>query len=156
MNFKKLAVTGATAALLLSSAIPAFAHSDDLTLRIRNWANVNNNVDTTANTGYNRIRAHDDDVRGGRIRTGNADAASLVTNNVNRNLVDLCGCLGDFDDATIRIRNGARVNNNVDTTANTGYNRIKADDDVRGGRIITGGAGAAGVVDNVVNTNVLN
>lgn len=153
MNFKKLAVAGASAALLLTSVVPAFA--DYSGLRIRNWANVDNHVNTTANTGYNKIKA-DDDVRGGRIRTGYAAAASVVSNDVNFNSVDLCGCLGDFDYAPLKIRNGARVENHVNTTANTGYNRIRAyDDDVEGGKIRTGGAGATGVVNNVVNTNVL-
>lgn len=159
MNFKKLAVTGATAALLLSSAVPAFAthwwSDDDLSLRIRNRAYVKNDVDTTANTGYNKIKAYDD-VEGGRIRTGDAWASSAVLNDVNTNIVDLCGCLGDFDDATIKIKNGAKVKNYVDTTANTGYNKIRSyDDDVEGGKINTGGAGAEGYVSNVVNTNVL-
>ena len=154
MNFKKLAITGASAALLLTSVVPAFAQGGP-GLRIRNWANVSNNVDTTANTGYNKIKA-DEDVRGGRIRTGHAAAVSSVSNDVNFNAVDLCGCLGDFDYAPLKIRNGAKVNNYVDTTANTGYNRITSyDDDVEGGRIRTGGAGATGVVNNVVNTNVL-
>ena len=158
MNFKKLAITGAAAALLLSSAVPAFAShwwsDDDLNLRIRNWAYVKNDVDTNANTGFNAILAGDD-VKGGKIRTGNAGATSIVTNDVNSNFVDLCGCLGDFDDATIKIKNGAKVKNYVDTSANTGFNAIGAEDDVKGGRILTGNAGATGVVENVVNTNVL-
>ncbi len=153
MNFKKLAITGATAALLLSSAVPAFA-DDTLYLKIKNWAYVKNDVDTKANTGFNAILAGDD-VKGGKIKTGSATAVSGVLNVVNSNSVDLCNCLDEFDDATIRIRNGAKVKNYVYTLANTGFNAIIAEDDVKGGRISTGNAGATGIVENVVNTNVV-
>ena len=157
MNFKKLAVTGTAAALLLSSAVPAFAghwSNDDLSLRIKNWAYVKNNVNTEANTGNNKIKASDN-VEGGKIKTGNAEALSDVYNEVNNNFVSLCDCLGDFDDATIKVKNGAKVKNYVYTSANTGHNQIRSHDEVNGGRIRTGDAGAAGFVSNVVNTNVL-
>jgi len=53
---------------------------------IVNKAKVKNKVYTIANTGANSINA-DEDVDGGRIRTGKADATSVVTNVVNTNVV---------------------------------------------------------------------
>ncbi len=143
--FKKLAVAGATAALLLSSAIPAFAST-----YIGNEAFVINDIFTGANTGYNVIAANDD-VDGGTINSGNAGSATLVSNVVNSNDVDAwdCGCDG------VSIENLALVGNGVETLANTGYNVIAAGDDVDGGTINSGDAGAAGVVANVVNTNTV-
>ena len=146
MNFKKLAVTGATAALLLSSAIPAFAST-----YIWNGADVINEVLTAANTGGNLIVSEDDDVNGGLINSGNAGSATLVSNVVNTNDVDSwdCECNGSY------IENYAFVGNLVGTLANTGENTIAADDDVDGGEINSGNASAASVISNVVNTNVV-
>lgn len=158
MNFKKIAVTAAAAGVMLSAAIPAFANGDGdfLLVKIKNWAYVKNDVDTTANTGFNAILAGDD-VKGGKIKTGNAEALSVVSNMVNTNVVDLCECLDGEDDsaAIIKIKNGAKVKNYVDTTANTGFNLIGAEDDVKGGRIRTGDAGAGALVENVVNSNIV-
>ena len=85
---KKLAITGASLALLLSSAMPALAwwSDDDLSLKIKNWAYVKNDVDTTANTGYNTIKAKDD-VEGGKIKTGAAGSMGVVENVVNTNVI---------------------------------------------------------------------
>ncbi len=146
MNFKKLAVAGATAALLLSSAIPAFAST-----YIWNYAEVGNEIMTVANTGGNFILSEDDDVNGGLINSGNAVSGTQVTNVVNSNDVDAwdCECEGTG------IWNGAGVFNGVGTLANTGENTIAADDDVDGGTINSGNAGAVSVVSNVVNSNVV-
>ena len=74
---------------------------------------------------------------------------------VNTNIIDLCGCLdGDFNIVFIKNKE-TDVTNNVWTKANTGFNLIGAHEDVDGGSINTGNAGAAGVVTNVVNTNVV-
>ncbi len=78
---KKLFAGAAGAALFLSLAVPAFASTT-----IKNKAKVKNTVTTSANTGGNVITA-DGDVTGGKIKTGEADAASIVTNTVNTNVV---------------------------------------------------------------------
>lgn len=163
MNFKKIAITAAAGAIMLGAAVPAFANGDcewpwwcgsDLDLDIDNDAHVTNNVDTTANTGFNYIGGeYDEVVVDGLIDTGNASALSVVWNDVNTNIVDLCDCLGDFHDVDIDIDNDAHVENNVNTTANTGFNGIGGV--VVGGTIDTGNADSAGVVSNFVNTNVV-
>ncbi len=142
MNFKKIAITAAVAGSILASAMPAFANGT----RVRNWANVTNNVRTVANTGAMTR----DEVEGGRVRhTGDADAFSQVSNVVNTNNLS-CGC-SDDEGGRLRIRNGARVTNNVTTVANTG---AMARGDIEGGSVRnTGDATSAGFVSNVVNTN---
>jgi len=165
MNFKKIAITAAAAGVMLASAMPAFAHhwsSDDLDLDIDNDAWVTNRVLTVANTGFNQVNGggYDDGWvdgeslggghHGGVIFTGNATAVGVVSNDVNTNIIDLCGCLGDFDDVDIDIDNDAHVTNGVLTVANTGFNQVNG-----GGFIGTGDAGAMSAVENVVNTNVV-
>lgn len=59
---------------------------EDGTLIIKNKAKVKNYVTTSANTGWNVIAAGDD-VTGGSIYTGDANAGSLVENVVNTNIV---------------------------------------------------------------------
>ena len=156
MNFKKIAITAAAAGVMLASAMPALAwhwSNDDLNIKIKNKnTNVTNNVTTQANTGLNSIGGGWWG-SGATINTGNAGATSVVTNDVNTNVVDLCGCLGlgDFDDVTVDIENkDTNVNNNVTTQANTGLNTIQ-----KKGTINTGNAGATGVVTNFVNTNIV-
>ncbi len=143
MNFKKIAITAAVAGTILVSAMPAFANGT----RVRNWANVTNNVKTVANTGA--LSFHNE-VEGGDIsHTGDAFATGVVSNVVNTNNLD-CGCF-DEGGRHLRIRNGARVTNNVKTVANTG---AMARGDVEGGDIShTGNADAGSMVSNVVNTN---
>ncbi len=148
--YKKLAIAGASTALLLATIVPAFA-DDGSSVRIRNRANVRNLTVTVANTGLNRIGSGDD-VEGGRIRTGDATAYGTVRNNVNDTTVDLCGC---SDESSVKVKNKARVRNFTVTVANTGLNNIGARDDVEGGRIRTGGAYADSLVENVVNTTVV-
>lgn len=145
MDFKKIAVGVAGAALFLSAAVPAFA---DATI-IKNRAKVRNFTLTVANSGLNRISANDD-VKGGKIKTGGAVAGAEVYNEVNTTMVDGCGC-----DGFMLVKNKARVKNTTLTFANSGLNSINADEDVEGGRIYTGGAVAGSSVTNVVNTTVV-
>lgn len=142
---KKLLAGAAGAAMFLAVAAPALASS-----YIWNGAQVINEIFTVANTGGNLMLAGDE-VNGGTINSGNAVAVTEVTNVVNSNDVDSwdCGCDGSY------IENWAFVYNGVGTLANTGENVIAAEDDVDGGMINSGSAGAASVVTNVVNTNVV-
>ncbi|MDP3987992.1 MAG: hypothetical protein Q8P80_02505 [Candidatus Levybacteria bacterium] len=168
MNFKKIAITAAAGALLLSAAMPAFAHgrrSSDLEIKIENKdTRVTNRVLTVANTGLNSVNGEENGEsgslghggsrgRGGSITTGDAWASSDVLNQVNTNTVDLCGCLSDRrGDVEVKIENeDTNVTNRVLTVANTGLNEVNGQ-----GRIRTGNAGAEGVITNVVNTNVVN
>lgn len=163
MNFKKLAVTGAAAALLLSSVVPAFAygghHHNGVDIDVENHARVTNNVLTLANTGFNEVSNNDsldsfseedhrDHHRGGSITTGNAWAGASVVNDVNFTQVDLCGCR-DLGKVEIDVDNNAHVNNNVLTVANSGFNYVDS------GRIRTGNAGAEASVVNFVNTTIV-
>jgi len=156
MNIKKIAITAAAAGVMLSAVTPAFANhwnwnNGDVDIDIENDdTNVTNNVTTQANTGFNQVVGWGW-FGGGSITTGNALAASEVDNTVNFNLVDLCGCLGDFDDVDIDIDNDdTNVTNNVTTQANTGFNQV-----IKKGTINTGNAVAGALVTNVVNTNVV-
>lgn len=161
MNFKKIAVTGAAAALLLSSAIPALASNNHernrggVEIEVDNHANVRNNVLTLSNTGFNAIggvnyeRHHNNS--GGSINTGDALAQTSVLNDVNYTNVDLCGCLASRHGSRVEIDvdNHANVTNNVATVANTGFNYAGS------GRIRTGDAGAVSLVQNLVNTTII-
>ena len=150
MNIRRLIATGASAALILSTtAVPALGHhrGDDNTT-IRNSASVSNYVETEANTGENSIRGGK--VRGGEIKTGNADALATVVNDVNTTELG-CGCLEDGD---LTINNRARVRNNVKTEANTGENSIRGWR-ISDGLIDTGDAYADSYVENVVNTTLV-
>jgi hypothetical protein len=146
MIVKKIAAVAGAGALLLSVASPAFADDD---LNIRNRVRVRNNVTTQSNTGLNAILAADD-VRGGRVRSGNAEAVATVATTANTSSVD---DRSGFDDTT--VRNRARVTNNVTTQSNSGLNSILAADDVRGGRVRSGNAVSDSMVTNVVNTTVI-
>ncbi len=148
---KILAGLAASTLLLVVAAAPAGAFwwgwsNDDL--EVNNSAYVKNVVDTVAKTGGNKISAMDD-VWGGTLKSGAAGAVTQVMNKVNTNSVD-CGC---YDDVT--LNNSGVVKNYLDTIAKTGYNKIWAWDDVRGGSLTSGNADAATLVDNIVNTNVV-
>lgn len=143
---KKLIAGAAGAGLVLTMAGAALAWDGTFVL---NKAKVKNFTLTVANSGMNTISA-DDDVKGGKIKTGDAFAYGEVNNVVNTTSVEGCGC----DDTT--VINKAKVKNTTLTFANTGMNSISAGDDVRyGGRIRTGGAEAGSVVTNVVNTTMV-
>ena len=145
MLFKKLAAAAAGSALLLATAVPAFAW-----VEIHNGAGVINEIMTVANTGRNVIAGGV--VRGGLIDTGDAVAGTQVTNVVNSN--NVTDWSWDCDCDGVVIANGALVGNRVLTMANTGKNSITGGV-VLGGEIDSGNAGAASVVTNVVNTNIV-
>lgn len=170
MNIKKLLVTGAAAGLLLVSAAGAFANGDSSGLSIKNEAEVLNNVNTFANTGYNNLTVKGSgEIEGSWITTGNAGALSDVSNVVNSNGL-YCGCFfnsGEEDHQSngLKIENEAGVLNNVNTFANTGYNSLTVgswhhhshhggSSEIEDSGVTTGDAGAASWVANVVNTNV--
>lgn len=147
---RKLAVAGASAALLLATAVPAFA--SDWGSLVHNWADVSNTINTTANTGWNSINA-DSNVNGGSISTGYAQSVATVNNTVNSN--SLYNFDTGFDFGSL-VHNATDVNNMVNTNANTGWNSLNADDhNVNGGSVSSGYAQAGSVVNNVINTNVL-
>src|SRR3989344_1128269 len=153
MNFKKIAITAAAAGVMLGAALPAFASHLDSIVFIDNNALVSNDVLTIANTGVNGIFGSNND---GSIDTGSALAVSGVTNTVNTNIVDLCGCFDDLfdgDDNLVVVLNDATVSNDVLTIANTGVNGIFGSNN--DGSIDTGSAGAGSAVTNVVNTNIV-
>lgn len=144
---KKIASLVGAGAMILGMAVPAFAyvhhHSSDDT-SVRNYARETNDVEVKADSGDNEI--HGKYVRGGRILTGLADAYSELVNVVNTNDLNNGG-----DDLT--VRNYARVRNNVEVRADSGDNEIGGKY-VRGGKIDTGDALAASVIDNTVNTTL--
>ena len=147
--FKKLAVAGASAALLLATSVPAFA---DYSM-VHNWADLSNTLNTLANTGNNQIKA-DDSVNGGNIGTGYAQSVATLNNTINSNTLYSFGA-GGFDFGGL-VHNATEVNNLVNTTANTGWNSIVANEEnVNGGNVNSGYAQAGSVVNNVINTNVL-
>lgn len=148
MDIKKLAAGTAGAALFLSAALPAFAWFDSATI-VSNHARLNNFTLTVANSGLNGMMA-EDDVEGGSIATGEAVAIAGVANVVNTTEVT------PGEDAFTLVHNRAGVRNTTLTFANSGLNGMMAGDDVEGGSIETGMAGAESVVANVVNTTVVN
>ena len=153
--FKKLAVAGASVALLAAAAVPAFAYcSSDGALNLCNFAGVHNTVNTNSNTGNNFIKSWEDEVNGGYINSGNALSESHLGNVVNSNGVSDV-TLGYSDWSGLNVNNHAWVYNTVNTNANTGGNYIKASDEVNGGSIFSGNAAAGSFVSNVVNTNVV-
>ncbi len=145
---KKLAAVGVGAAMFLAAAVPVFASTS-----IVNVGDVQNYVNTSANTGYNLIES-----LGGLfanyMTTGAAIAGSTVTNQVNTNHVTNCLCQGN-----VTVNNGAGVGNLVNTSANTGYNEILSGsiDSVLSSvnSMVTGPALSQAAVTNVVNTNVV-
>ncbi len=133
--FKKLVIAGASAALLLTTAIPAFG---SFTV---NKAHVWNDVTTVSDTGLNEI--HGMVVSGSpTIVTSPAKSGSLVGNLVNTNI--------NTHGMTI---NKAYVGTTVGTQASTGSNEISGGF-VSSGYINTGSATAGTAVVNVVNTNL--
>jgi len=142
---KKIAALVGAGALVLVLVVPAMAVWSSKDVTISNGAGVNTNVYTTANTGYNGISGKC--VWDSRIRTGEAEAVSVVSTNVNMSTVGCKTCGGD-----VRISNGAGVNTNVYTTANTGYNGISGG---WKGKISTGAAGALSSVYTLVNYSVV-
>ena len=142
---KKLAVAGASAALLLSVAGVAFARGGD---GIHNWAEVQNTVNTNSNTGNNSFTVLGNlNGYNSAVATGNAYSYSNVSNNVN-------GL--SLDGRTEVHFNGAEVHNTVNTNSNTGYNGFVIEGSLNGQNsfVGTGNATSYSFVSNRVNTVV--
>jgi len=153
---KTITLTAVAALMLVLAAGSASANNyrrynsnrnNDSKLMVSNMARVTNEVETEAETGENAL--YGKYVRGGRIVTGSANAASVLTNDVNRTEAG-CDC---YDN--VKVRNRASVDNYLETEADSGDNEISARRSLRGGMIRTGNAGAASDVMNVVNTVML-
>lgn len=130
MMNKKLASAIATGALLLNSALPAFAVTLEVsgngsdsqnttgvavttttTVVQNNTANVSNNVNASAKTGGN---AASDNTGGDvNIQTGDADVAVGIQNSVNSNVAEVDGCC-DLDADVLISGNGSKSDNNVE------------------------------------------
>lgn len=126
--FKKLAIAGASTALVLAAVVPAFAsrhnedHSQSGTVVVNN-GRVTNNVRTTANGGK---------------------ATSDVLNDVNNTTVD-CGCNGN-----VVVLNNGRVKNNVTTRAGA-----RSREDNHHDSHDSSSSTAESIVTNYVNTTVV-
>lgn len=138
-----------------------------------NSANISNDINAKSNTGgndANRNTGGDVDVN-----TGNAEAVVSVANNVNSNeaSIDCGGCPsnvgvevsgnGAKSDNAVTLSmsntnwidqdNHAKVNNDVDVKANSGYN--DADRNTGGNvSVSTGTASALATVSNMANANL--
>ena len=92
ISIKRAATIGATAAILLGTAMPAFAgqrynrSNDELDVNQHNSAVIINDVDTKADTGDNSVSGGSKWGRGSVIRTGDATAVGTVQTLVNRNV----------------------------------------------------------------------
>lgn len=144
---KKLISVAAGAGLVLTMAGAALASGGDGVF-ILNKAKVKNFTLTVANSGMNSMDANDD-IKGGKIKTGDAWALGDVYNEVNWTEVNGCAC------GSTAVINKAKVKNVTLTFANSGMNSMSAGDDIKGGRIRTGSADAGSVVTNVVNTTLV-
>jgi len=139
-----------------------------------NKAKVKNNVETTANTGDNEIKGEENS----SIETGDATAISNTVNVINSNiigenwLIAMINIYGEwrgdlivpgkdlltlssteeYDLIDITNENKAEVENNIETTANTGENVIKGGDE---SNIATGDAYADSQTLNYVNQNII-
>jgi hypothetical protein len=154
---KKLAVAGASVALLLTTAIPAFAghHQQPGNITVSNFGGATNNVLTVSNSGLNGVVAvgRHADVMGAGITTGNALASAQVANYVNDSKVKACTMCGS---ANVKVSNFGQATNNVATVANSGANLVLGlGGDVKFAGIHSGGATAGVVVVNEVNTTVV-
>jgi hypothetical protein len=159
-------------------------------ISIENDADIENNVETTANTGQNGIDA-DINAEGSAnintdIITGNAVAATDVVNIVNTTIIGnnwlfvVINVFGDWvgdlivpgegllsvpetqspANMDVDIQNNANIQNNIETTANSGENEIDADIDADGkayldADVATGDAVANSLVTNQVNTTIV-
>lgn len=160
--FKKLAATGAAAALLLATSVPAFAwyEGPKAFVNISNSGTVSNSVNTSSNTGYNGLTAWGEDggVTNSSLTSGNALSSANVQTQLNWNQstgsLSLSGVhFLDFD-----LSNSGTVSNNVNTSSNTGYNGITGHfgASIYQSPVHTGSATSYSVVSNVVNTNMFN
>lgn len=158
--FKKLAVSGATAALLFGSAIPSFAALNvgvgNGNIIQANVGSVTNNVSARANSGRNANLALGAGAQ--LVNTGTATAVNDVTTQLNVNQVS-CGCAAA--NANFGLLNGniaqvnlGRVSNNIGASANTGRN-VNAGGLVLVQGTTSGPAVAGSTVNTFVNTNVI-
>lgn len=151
---KKLAITAAAGAIMLSSAAGVFAFTG-------NWAHVTTNTTSVANTGNNVMGMGGDHNFGmsgngvavdSNLQTGNANTHTFVVTAANTNL----GGGTSF--------NGAKVKTNTDSEANSGGNGFGVGGSHNGflsgngvsvdGQMYTGNANTHTTVVTVVNTNV--
>jgi hypothetical protein len=158
---KKLAIAGASVALLLTTAIPAFAghhqgpQKPEGAVVVSNFGGATNNVLTVSNSGLNGVVAvgKHADVTGALITTGDALASAQAANYVNDSKVTACSRCGS---ANVKVSNFGQATNNVATVANSGLNLVLGlGGDVKFAGIHSGGATAGVVVVNEVNTTVV-
>lgn len=189
---RKVASAVAAGAVLLQTALPVFATTtivisgngvdtnndanvnmtQQTTVNQQNVANIENDVDVTANTGDNTASRN----TGGdtMVDTGNANVDVSISNSGNTNVADVNNCCdadidvlisenGDNSDNTVNLNtahqttvtqwNVANVENDVDVDANTGGNNA----DRNTGGNVTISTGNADVSDNGVKiVNALN
>ena len=148
--FKKLVITGAAAALMMVSAVPAFAshHSSHQSLPtsttgVVNSGSINNTSVDVANTGLNYGSSSHSRHSTGGVTTGNAVALQSTDNEINT--VAGCGCSTTGNSATY-VSNTGNVSNQSWNVANTGLNG--------GSSVHTGNAAAGQDVYNAINTGV--
>lgn len=159
---KKLAVAGASAALLVATAVPAFATEHGFGsmafVNLSNNGTVNNNVTTLSNTGGNSLTSWGEDgsVENSYIGTGIANSQANVQTQLNWNEASLNLSGSKFLD--LDLSNSGNVNNTLYTSSNTGGNSITGHygAEVEGSHISTGNSTSGSVVVNVVNTNKVN
>ncbi len=160
---KKLAVAGASAALLVATAVPAFAKFDGFGsmafVNLSNNGTVNNNVTTLSNTGSNSLTSWGEDgsVENSYIGTGIANSQANVQTQLNWNEASLNLSGSKFLDLDLS-NNVGNVNNTLYTSSSTGGNSITGHwgAEVEGSHISTGNSTSGSVVVNVVNTNKVN
>ncbi len=158
--FKKLAVTGATAALLFGSAIPSFAALNvgvgNGNIIQANVGAVSNHIGASANSGRNVNLSFGGGAQ--LVNTGTATAANQVQTQLNVNQVT-CGCAAANSNFGLLNGNIAQVNlghvsNHINARANSGENvNVGGLVMVQGTK--TGKAEAGSVVSTFVNTNVV-
>lgn len=137
-----------------ASASATYYHhrsSDDLNVRSSNYADIENDVEATSDSGDNRIR-------GGRgdntILTGRADSLATSETEANSNGTDLsgvnCNC---FDDVTVRSNNRAYVDNDVEAKSDSGDNSIRGGGhSMPSARSLNVGGHSRGGGDNLIDT----
>ena len=152
ISIKKLATVGVAAGLLAASALPVLANGDGIEQENKG-TKVKNDITATSNSGGNKIKAYDD-VKGAKIKTGDATTIVEVLNKVNSNkLIAPCECV-DGEDGIEQENKWTKVKNYVTADSNTGDNKIKSSsDDVKWAKIKTGDAYTGVSISNYVNKN---
>jgi len=172
MNYKKLIITAAAAALVFGGAAGAFAHGNKnhnpaptpvpvSTVVVTNNRGVDNTSVNVANTGANFVTApkvtpapesgHNKkgdkgtQVPSVTVTTGAASASQYTTNSIDTSAG--CGCTTTGVSTTYVTNNGSVSNLSVNV-ANSGLNMVS------GGSLTTRAASASQVVSNTINTSV--